>query len=585
MKIFSTKGFTLIETLIAIAIFAIVAGGTYFAYLNVLDITIAAQLNSTGLTVIANELEVIRNIQYADVGTQGGSPTGILLAEKNINFSGFNFFLKTTVRNIDDPFDGTLGGSPNDTAPADYKLVELELTCLNCGRFIPITSTTRVAPANLESSSKNGNIFIHVLDASGDPISQVDVKVINTAVNPTININDVTNNSGQLQLVDIATSSLAYEIAVSKSGYSLDQTYQPGAPTNPNPVKPHATVVSQQLTEIYFSIDRLSTQNLTTQDKFCQAVPNINFNQQGSKLIGTDPDILKYSVSDETDTNGVKINANVEWDNYTLTNTDPNYSLAGTSLLSPFNVNPNMNYSVKWLVEPQNNSSFLVVVQDGSGQFINEASVSLTKAGFNETKTSGHNNFSQTDWSGGQFTQKSQNIEETTVGEIKIKQIGGKYASTSLEWLESRTFNLGAPASFHRLIWNPVNQPSQSGPDSLKFQIAANNDNVTWNFIGPDGTIGTYYTNSDSLIFNGHNGNQYFRYKAYLTTEDEDFTPKLEDVAFNFSSSCLPSGQSFYSGLTMDTYSLTVKKPGFQDYVAPINIIGGWQEHRVTLVP
>ncbi|OGM96297.1 MAG: hypothetical protein A3B86_04105 [Candidatus Yanofskybacteria bacterium RIFCSPHIGHO2_02_FULL_38_22b] len=581
------NGFTLIETLIAIAIFAIVAGGTYFAYLNVLDITIAAQLNSVGLTVIGNELEIIRNIQYDSVGVQGGAPTGILLAEKNINFSGFEFVLKTTVRNIDDPFDGVLGGVPNDLAPADFKLVELNLTCLSCGRFIPITSTTRVAPANLESSSKNGNIFVHVLDASGKPISGVDVEVVNTAVNPPINISDITGNNGQLQLVDIATSSLAYEIAVSKAGYSSDQTYQSGDPDNPNPIKPHATVVSQQLTEIYFSIDRLSTQNLTTQDKFCQAIPDINFNQQGSKLIGTEPDILKYSVSDQTDLNGIKTNASIEWDNYTLTNTDPNYSLAGTSLLSPFNVNPNTNYNIKWLMEPTNGSSLMVAVQDGGEQFISDADISLTKTGFNEMKTSGHNIFSQTDWSGSQFSQKSANIDTSSpAGEIHLTDLGGgKYASLSLEWIESNTFDLGVPASFYNLSWNPTGQPAQSGPDSLKFQIAANNDNLTWNYIGPDGSTATYYTNPDSAIFSGHNGNRYFRYKAYLITEDDGFTPKLEDVTIEFSSSCLPSGQSFFSGLADDSYTLTIEKPGFQNYTAPINIVGGWQEHRAILLP
>jgi len=585
LKIFSkSAGFTLIETLIAIAIFAIISTGTYLAYSNVLDITIASQLNSTALTVIANELEVIRSLDYKDVGVQGGSPAGILMAQKNINFSGFQFILSTTVRNIDDPFDGILGGTPNDTAPADYRLIELELLCSTCPRFIPIRSTTTVGPANLESSSENGNLFITAIDSSGQPVPQANVSVINNLVNPAISINDITNNSGQLQLVDIATSSLGYQIIVTKPSYSTDKTYQPGAPSNPNPVKPHATVAKQQVTLATFSIDRLSTQTLRTRDRFCQAVPNINFNQQGTKLIGTDPDVLKYSINDETDSGGSKTSL-VEWDAYSIQNTDPGYSLAGTLVLSPFNMSANTVYDINWLMEADTPLSILVTAQNDSGQMIDGADITLTKSGFSVSEVSGHNYFDQTDWSSGKFTQKSSNIEEADPsGEIHIAQVDGKYASMSQEFLESQTFDLGDAAIFYKFKWNPSNQPPQAGVNSLKFQIAVNNDNATWNYIGPDDSSATYYTDSDSVLNDIYNGNRYFRYKAYLMTEDEDYTPALNDVNVEFSSACIPSGQSYFSGLTNDIYTLTVQKTGYQAYFADIDISNSWQEHRVVLI-
>lgn len=582
-----SEGFTLIETLIALGIFAIIATSVYFSYSNILDITIIGQMNSMGLTVLDNELEIIRNIKYQDVGIQGGSPVGILLAEKSINFASFNFILKTTVRNIDDPFDGVIGGTPNDTAPADYKIVELELTCSNCSRFIPARTTTIVAPANLENSSNRGALFVKAINASGQPVVGANVTVINSSANPAITINDVTNNSGQLQLVDIATSSLAYQITVSKSGYSMERTYPIGDPQNPNPVKPHATVVSQQVTEITFVIDRFSTQTLTTRDKLCQTAPDIDFSQQGAKLIGTNPNVLKYAVNDKTDSRGNKIDTNIEWDSYSLQNTDAAYDLAGTSILSPFNVNPNSNYTVSWLMEPKNLSSLLVIVQTAGGQMIDGASISLTKAGFGEMKVSGRNYISQTDWSGGRFTQKSLNIEEANPsGELKLKQINGKYASMSLEWLESQTFDFGAAATiFYKLRWNPLSQPLQAGPNSLKFQIAANNDNITWNYVGPDGGQSSYYTSPNSSIYSGHNGSKYLRYKVYLITENHDFTPRLEDINVEFSSSCIPSGQSFFSGLANGAYTLTIQKSGYQTLTTPVNIGSGWQAYRATLVP
>ena len=585
LKIEKSSGFTLIETIVALGIFAIIAVGVYSSYLNVLDITIASQLNSTALAVMGNELESIRNVDFQDVGTVGGAPAGILPAEKNINFSGYDFVLKTTVRNIDDPFDGVLGGSPNDSAPADYKLVELTLDCLNCTRFIPITTTTYVAPANLESTTKNGSLFINVIDASGHPVTQANVSVINNLVNPAISINDTTNNAGQLQLVDIATSSLGYQITVAKPGYSSEKTYKIGDSQNPNPIKPHSTVVSQQITLVTFGIDKLSSQNLVTRNKFCQAVSDIDFSQQGTKLIGVDPDVLKYSVISSTDSGGVKI-SDLEWDIYTIQNIDPAYDLAGTTPLSPITVNPGSNYAINWLIEPRNQSSFLAIVQADGGQFIDDAVVILSKTGFSETKVSGHNYFDQTDWSGGEFFQKSQNVDENNpLGDLTLAQIGGKYATNSLEWLESKTYDMGEVANFYMLRWNPQGQPLQTGTDSLKFQIATNNDNSTWNYLGPDGSPATYYTNTDSAIYTGHNGSRYLRYKVFLITEDPSFTPRLEDVEMEFSSLCIPDGQSFFSGFEAGIYTLTVHRNGYQDYTAQINIGSGWQEHRIVLTP
>ena len=192
----NNRGFTLIETLIAITILAIVSTAIYFSYSNVLEIFSASYLNLTALSLLDSELELIRNMPYTDVGVQGGVPAGVIAAAKNINYSNIDFVVKTAIRNIDDSFDGTQGGSPNDTAPADYKLVELEITCPTCPRFIPARATTTVAPQGLETVTNNGTLIIRAIDASGQPVVEASVLVINNSISPAININDVTDSSG-----------------------------------------------------------------------------------------------------------------------------------------------------------------------------------------------------------------------------------------------------------------------------------------------------------------------------------------------------------------------------------------------------
>ncbi len=584
----SNKGFTIFETLIAMGIFSLVSLSIYFSYSNILDVILSSQFGLSALSVYENEIEAIRNMPYKDVGIQGGAPAGKLLAQKTVTQGGVSFTLKTTIRNVDDPFDGTIGGTPNDLAPADYRLVELEVSCVDCGQYAPVKVTTTVAPNNLENSTKNGALFINVLNASGQPVSQANISIVNNSVSPAININDVSNVNGSLQLVDIATSSAGYEITVSKSGYSSERTYIPGGVGNPNPVKSHATVATQQLTNISFAIDIVSTVNFKTTDFMCLAVPNIDFQQTGSKLIGTEPDVLKYSGSGVTDVSGNKMITNLEWDTYNFQNLDPGYDISGKFTLAPFIVNPDSAYVFNWLMEAKQPLAALITVQNQTGQKINDAKITLVKTGFSAEQFTGQRFISQTDWSANQYDSQSGKIEtDNPTGRLAIESVGAKYASMSQEWLISKTFDFGtASTAFFNLEWIPTSQPIQTGLNSLKFQIAANNDNLTWNFLGPDGTGNTYYTTSNTLLNSLHNGNRYLRYKAYLFTEDENYTPSLDFVKIGFRSSCVPAGQTYFNGLTTGVYTLTAGKTGYQIFTdSNFSITNNWQEYGVIINP
>ena len=582
-------GFTLVEVIIGITLMLGIGYGIYLVTSNILEVVARNEWRSQAVSVIENEIELARNLNYMDVGVEGGSPAGKLKAEKTISFGGLEFKLLTTVRNIDDPFDGTQGGDPNDTAPADYKLVEFEVECLSCPTsFSPIIMTTTVAPKSLETTTNNGSLFINVFNASGLPISGADLQVINSTTNPTITINDQTNANGVLQLVDIPTSTQSYDITVSKTGYSSDQTYELGAPANPNPVKAHATVVSQGVTSVSFAIDKVSTINFNASDKMCSGIQGVDFLLQGTKLIGTAPDVFKYSASLITNTNGFVAINNVEWDAYTLTNLDTNYSLAGSSPLSPITINPDSTADIRWLLRQANPSGIRVAVKDNTGQLIDDASVRLQGAGFDKTLITGRNFFGETDWSGGNYTSKATGTEvDSLPGQIGLVSTAGKYVTSTVSTLISSTFDLGTSiTNLYEVSWNPASQPAQTGSNSLRLQMASNDDASTWNYIGPDGTSSSYYTVSSSTIHASHDNDRYLRYRVLLQTADADFTPTLEDINFNFSSSCIPDGQVFFDGLTNGTFTLMVVMPGFQTFTdSAVSVSSDWQTYEVTLTP
>ena len=127
------------------------------------------------------------------------------------------------------------------------------------------------------------------------------------------------------------------------------------------------------------------------------------------------------------------------------------------------------------------------------------------------------------------YVDSDGNVSDSNpAGELKLEQIFGAYQTSGI--LTSSTFDIGSPGNFHTIEWQPASQPPDTGALSARFQIATNNDSATWNFIGPDGTPGTYYTVSNSNINPVHNNSQYLRYKVFLTSTDVA-SPTIEDIS------------------------------------------------------
>ncbi len=388
LKTENKKGFTLIETLVGSAIFLIVALATYQAFVALMNGVTVSRIKIT-ITALADEqFEIIRNMPYADIGTINGIPSGKIAHNQTITRGTFTFNASTTVRNIDDPFDGTIGGTPNDPSPADYKLVDLTINCLNCtNNIVPLKFDALFAPRALETASTNGALFIQVFDANGTPIPNTSLHIVNTGTNPDTIIDDVTDNSGWLKIIDAPPGINAYNITASKSGYTSDQTYPLNGSAGNDPVNPDATVSIGQVTQKSLSIDKLSSILVKTIDTSCVPIPNISFSLTGTKTIGTD--ILKYVVHNFTsDSLGENTISNLEWDTYsTILTNQGSYDLVGVNPNPSFILNPNENKNIQLIIAPHNNNAILLSVKDAAGNPIDGASVEIAKTGFDETKT------------------------------------------------------------------------------------------------------------------------------------------------------------------------------------------------------
>lgn len=571
------RGFTLTELVVGIAVFVVVAMSIYAAYTNLFRFMNSAQYNELAIDVAEERMEIIRNMPYADVGVEGSIPSGNVPYEQTITRSNIPFKITAIIRNIDLPFDGTAGGTPNDTNPADNKLVSLTVTCPTCAYSTPLTVVGQIAPLSLENIGNTGSLFIHVYDASGNPIQSANVKTTGNLA--PITINDITNSSGLLALVGIPPGTNAYHVLATKSGYSTDES-------DPDP-----NISTGMVTPVDLFIDKLSILNISSVSPTCSPIANYNFNLKGSKLY---KGALKYDEDLETNSSGVLNISDMEWDTaYTVTPTDTSYDLAGQNPLSPLALNPGSEVNMQLIAVPKDPKSVMVSVTDAStGLPLSGVTVTFTYGTYNESKVTGQGYLSQSDWSLGsgqdlfvdekKYWLDDSNIDTTTnPGDIRLRNSFGSFSFNG--YLESSTFDTGSVSNFYNFIWSPNSEPASTSV-KLQFATAASSTpDGGWIYTGPDGTSGSYFTVSNSSFDSSLNGKQYARYKVFLETATSTASPSISDVGFTYTSSCIPPGQVLFHGLTLNSYTYEVSKTGYNTVTGTVNVGPDWQELKVPL--
>jgi hypothetical protein len=120
----------------------------------------------------------------------------------------------------------------------------------------------------------------------------------------------------------------------------------------------------------------------------------------------------------------------------------------------------------------------------------------------------------------------------------------------------------------------------------VQFQLAANNDNATWDFVGPDGTSATYYTVPGTTISTALAHKRYVRYKAFLQSASTSTTPVISNVTINYMSGCYTPGQAMFAGLTQGGgYQVVIQMPGYLTQTINNVSLSGQQTLRIQLNP
>ncbi|QQS16030.1 MAG: hypothetical protein IPK84_01570 [Candidatus Moraniibacteriota bacterium] len=285
------KGMTIIEGLVMLAIFSIITLSFYEVYSNGARLALDSKRRLAAVAVANEQFEKLRNIAYTSVGFVDEASTalrGTLPAserEKTVNSAGSSFTVKTIVQNIDDPFDGTAGGSPNDTVPNDSKKVTVEVSW-GSDDSQSVRLSTRFVPDGIETIAGGGNLVVNVSDSSGASVSSA-----------TVTVTDL-DSSDQTQCVTESGSCLfvgldekltpRYKVTLSKSGYESVETRD--ATATLDPIDKHVSILAGQLQTVSFAMDRVYTITFSPKEVLSgDVLDSVSYLIAGGRLLGTNP--------------------------------------------------------------------------------------------------------------------------------------------------------------------------------------------------------------------------------------------------------------------------------------------------------
>jgi hypothetical protein len=156
-----------------------------------------------------DKIETVRNLEYGDIGTVGGIPSGNINQTENVTLNGLNFSITTQVIYVDDQFDDT---APEDTTPEDYKRVRIEVSWQGVGRSRknPVVLVSDIS-ANATGTIDGGSLVILVFNGNGQPVPQANVQITSSGVTPAVNLTVNTDNDGKIVLPGATPAYLVIE--------------------------------------------------------------------------------------------------------------------------------------------------------------------------------------------------------------------------------------------------------------------------------------------------------------------------------------------------------------------------------------
>lgn len=379
-------GFTLVEILTVLFIFSVVSVTFYSVFTSGSRYIIESKSRLGALALANEKMEIIRNLEYDDIGTVDGEVEGDILQNEEVVENGRKFNVNTLVEYADDPYDGL---AYSDTIWfEDYKQVTITISWSQGVSSSPVKLVSRFVPHGVEKENPTDgilsiNVFSKEPEGVSEPLSGSTVHVVNSEIGLNTSKNTDADGNATFMGSNIRDSIQKYEITLTKSGYETISTLPPYPDTAYNPTDVHASVVTGSVNITNIFQNKLADLEIDTVDFLNESVPDIDFHIKGGRKMGTtissnDP-VYNLDEDGETGSDGKKSYDDVSPGQYEISASlgSTNYELIGMDPVSPFNLLSSSPQTVKIKLADKSVTSILVIVTGTDSAPVTGANVQL----------------------------------------------------------------------------------------------------------------------------------------------------------------------------------------------------------------
>ncbi len=316
-----SSGFTLVETLVGVALVVIIFAGVFGAIQFATVVGGHSKAQVVASAVSTQHMENIRSLDYEDVGTKDGHPDGVLDAVSTTTSNTITFRVETRVDYVADDTDGL--DSPEDDCPNDYKRVSVTASWQK-----PVggeqTISSDVAPDNLaqECESDGGILTVQVINANANAVSSPTIEIKNATSGESVTSAIPSDGTHRFTL-----PAAAYEVVTTKTDYSTAESYDTDDVAAPDPA--HPQVVNGEVTTMSFAIDKTSDVTVKTKspwstDAFTDTFTDTGKLTQQNNTNATSGDLIlsggagSYAATGTATANGADPSDLLSWDALTF---------------------------------------------------------------------------------------------------------------------------------------------------------------------------------------------------------------------------------------------------------------------------
>lgn len=258
-------GFTMVEMVIGIFIFAMVIGGVVVGMSSSLNLTRQNRNRSIAANLAAQEMDTVRSTEFTDL------PLGFTSTGQSVDGIPYTI-ARDTQWVTPNATSGPCQAPP--TATLAYLSVVVSVTWTNMAGVPPVTSSTVLTPPVGTYDPNTGHIGVMVRDAAGVPQEFVPVNISG----PGVTDSQTTSADGCAFFAFEPVGS--YTVTLNKPGFVSDQLLTAPAQS--------ATVGAGSTVSLQFEYDNAATLNATLQGGSGGVVPaNIPMTLANTRLLPT----------------------------------------------------------------------------------------------------------------------------------------------------------------------------------------------------------------------------------------------------------------------------------------------------------